>query len=145
MYHAIKQVRLTLKTIATWGRSELKGERGKCEPGVPFALPAPFGHGLQGRVQAVGMVADVAVVTQQQSPWVGGLPTGLAHRALQTPPAFAENHFSDLEGDGSHVMCTPTRHTTWTRGAEGPARRKEASGRWLPGTDRAGAGVGTFT
>lgn len=74
-----------------------KINEGNANPRVPFALPATLGHGLQGRVEAVGVVADVAVITQQESPWVRGLPASLAHRALQAPPALAQDHFSDLE------------------------------------------------
>lgn len=43
------------------------------------------------------MVTDVTVIAQQESPWVRGLPAGLTHSALEAPPTFAENHFSDLE------------------------------------------------
>lgn len=31
----------------------------------PFALPAVFGHILQRGIQAVGVIADVTVVTQE--------------------------------------------------------------------------------
>lgn len=73
-----------------------KAKEGKVNPRVPFALPASFGHGLQRRVEAVGVVAYVTVITQQESSGVSGLPTGLAHSALEAPPTFAKNHFSDL-------------------------------------------------
>lgn len=43
------------------------------------------------------MVADVTVVAQQEPSGVGRLPAGLAHGALETPPALAENHVRDLE------------------------------------------------
>lgn len=65
-------------------------------PNTPFALPASFGNRLQRRVQAVGVITYVTVVTQQQSPRVSCLPTGFTHSTLQAPPAFAKNHFSDL-------------------------------------------------
>lgn len=64
----------------------------------PFALPAVFGNVLQRRVQAVGVVADVTVVTKQEAAWICGLPTGLTHRALQAAPAFTQHHLVDLGG-----------------------------------------------
>lgn len=70
---------------------------------TPLALPAALGHRLQGRVQAVGVVADVTVVTQKQAAWVAGLATCLAHRALQTPPAFTQHHPGDLVAQGAKV------------------------------------------
>ena len=78
-----------------------KTNRGKVNPRVPFALPASFGNCLQWRVQAVGVIADVAIVTQQESSGVSRLPTGLTHGALKTPPTFAENHLSDLQNKQS--------------------------------------------
>lgn len=64
----------------------------------PFALPAVFGNILQWRVQAVGVIADVTVVTKQEPTWICGLPTGLTHRALQAAPAFTQHHLVDLRG-----------------------------------------------
>lgn len=43
------------------------------------------------------MIADVTVITQQESSRVSRLPTGLTHCALKTSPTFAKNHFTDLE------------------------------------------------
>lgn len=43
------------------------------------------------------MIADVAVVTQQEASRVGGLPACLAHRALQAPPALVKNYLCDLQ------------------------------------------------
>lgn len=63
---------------------------------TPLALPAALGHRLQGRVQAVGVVADVTVVTQQQTARVGGLAARFTHRTLQTAPAFIQHHLGDL-------------------------------------------------
>lgn len=34
---------------------------------LPFALPTTLGYSMQGRVQAVGVIADITVVTQQQT------------------------------------------------------------------------------
>ena len=64
---------------------------------LPFTLPAALRDRVQGRVQAVGVVADVAVVAQQQARGVRGLPTHLAHDALQAAPALTEHHLCDLE------------------------------------------------
>lgn len=80
-------------------------------PDAPFALPAALGNSLQGRVEAVGVVAYIAVITQQESSRVGGLPAGLAHGALQTPPALAENHFSDLNADAVRVVALTALRT----------------------------------
>ena len=93
-----------------WESSELKkSNKGNISPGVPFALPASFGNCLQWRVQAVGVVTYVTIVTQQESSWVCRLPTGLTHSALQTPPTLAQNHFSDLQKkQPSHVIHTST-------------------------------------
>lgn len=52
---------------------------------------------MKRRVQAVGVVADVTVVTQQQSSWVTGLTTGFTHCTLQTAPPFGQDHPSHLE------------------------------------------------
>lgn len=68
----------------------------------PFALPAVFGHILQWWIQAVSVVADVTVVTQQQAARICGLAAGLAHCALQATPAFTEHHLSDLSTEQSH-------------------------------------------
>lgn len=62
----------------------------------PFALPAVLGHVLQRRVQAVGVIANVTVVTQQQAAGICGLTAGLAHCTLQTAPAFTQHHLGDL-------------------------------------------------
>lgn len=80
-------------------------------PNTPFALPASFGNRLQGRVQAVGVVTDVTVIAQQESPRVCGLPAGLTHSALEAPPTFAENHFSDLNTDTVWMVTLPTLRT----------------------------------
>lgn len=80
-------------------------------PHTPFALPASFGNCLQWRVQAVGVIADVAIVTQQESSGVSRLPTGLTHGALQTPPTFAENHLSDLNTDAVWMVTLTTLRT----------------------------------
>lgn len=50
------------------------------------------------------MVADVTVVTQQQTARICGLATGLAHCALQATPAFTEHHLSDLSMEESHIQ-----------------------------------------
>ena len=59
-----------------------------CRPSLPFTLPAALGDGVQGRGQAVRVVADITVVAQQQAGRVRGLPTHLTHDALQAAPAF---------------------------------------------------------
>lgn len=66
-------------------------------PGVlPFALPAAARDVLQGRVEAVSVVADVTLITQKEASRVTRLATRLTHRTLQTPPAFTQHHFRDL-------------------------------------------------
>lgn len=64
---------------------------------LPLALPGSLGHSVEGRVQAVRVIADVAVVAQQQAAGVAGLATRLAHRALQTAPPLGEDDPRDLE------------------------------------------------
>lgn len=83
-----------------------RGRESTGEAWVPSALPASLGDGLQGRVQAVGMVADVTVVTEQEPPGVSGFPAGLTHGALQAPPAFAKNHFRDLQRNKQTMFYT---------------------------------------
>lgn len=80
-------------------------------PNTPFALPASLWHSLQGWVQAVGVVADVAVVAQEESPRICGFPTGFTHCALQAPPTFAEYHFSNLNTDTVWMVTLPTLGT----------------------------------
>lgn len=63
------------------------------------------------------MITYVTVVAQQQSSRVSRLPTGFTHSTLQTPPAFAKNHLSDLrEKQPSHVIYTSTYASFYTRG-----------------------------
>lgn len=94
--------------LASWacGRSSTVSA-----PHTPFALPASFGNGLQGRVEAVGVVAYVTVVAQQEPSWVRRLPTGLTHGALKAPPALAQNHFSDLNTDTVWMVTLTTLRT----------------------------------
>lgn len=70
---------------------------------LPFALPAAARDVLKGRVQAVGVVADVTLVTQQKAPRVARLTARLAHCTLQTPPAFTQDHFCDLQHTHTHT------------------------------------------
>lgn len=69
-------------------------------PRAPFALPSAFGHGLQRRVQAVGVVADVAVVAEQQPGRVGGFAAHLADDALHAAPTLQQHHLGDLRTAG---------------------------------------------
>lgn len=90
-------------------RSKSKGSRltlKRVKDGLPFALPAVFGHILQWGIQAVSVVADVTVVTQQQAARIRGLAAGLAHCALQATPAFTEHHLSDLSMQQSHIQVS---------------------------------------
>lgn len=64
---------------------------------LPFALPTTLGDIVQGRVQAVGVIADIAVVTQQQTGGVRSLSTHLTHDTFQTAPAFTEHRLGDLQ------------------------------------------------
>lgn len=79
---------------------------------TPFALPASFGDGLQGGVQAVGVVADVTIITQEQPSWVCGFPTSFTHCALQAAPAFTENHLGDLNTDTVGMVTLATLGTS---------------------------------
>lgn len=94
----------------------------------PLALPGPLGHGVEGRVQAVGVVADVAVVAQQQAAGVAGLAARLAHRALQTAPPLGQDDPRDLgqSRQSLHTLTlsvSPTMH----RRNKGRNRRGMAS------------------
>lgn len=64
---------------------------------LPFALPTTLGDVVQGRVQAVGVIADITVIAQQQTRGVRSLSTHLTHDTLQTAPALAEHRFGDLQ------------------------------------------------
>lgn len=64
---------------------------------LPFALPATLGYSVQGWVQAVSVIADIAVITQQQTGGIRSLSTHLTHNAFQTAPALAEHRLGDLE------------------------------------------------
>lgn len=64
----------------------------------PLALPGALGYLLQGRVQAVNVVADVTVVTQQQEALIIRTATALTYSAVQTTPTF-------LQDDSSHLDC----------------------------------------
>lgn len=69
----------------------------------PLALPGSLWYGVKGRVQAVGVVADVAVVAEQQSARVAGFTAGLAHCALKTAPPLGQDDPSNLWQGG--VEC----------------------------------------
>ena len=58
---------------------------------TPFAFPGALGDLVEGRIEAVDVVADVTLVTQNQTPLVMRLTAALAHSALQTAPAFLQN------------------------------------------------------
>lgn len=64
---------------------------------LPFALPATLWNIVQGWVQAVGVIADITVITQQQTGRVRSLSTHLAHNTFQTAPALTEHRLGDLE------------------------------------------------
>ena len=49
---------------------------------LPFAFPASLGDRLQRGVEAVRVVADVTVITQQQPSLIAGLATPLTHRTV---------------------------------------------------------------
>lgn len=74
-------------------------------PNTPFALPASLWHSLQGWVQAVGVVADVAVVAEQQARGVRGFAAHLAHDALHAAPALQQHHLGDLAVDTVGVVA----------------------------------------
>lgn len=61
---------------------------------------------MKGRIQAVGVVTDVTVITQQQSTRVTGLATCLAHCTLQTPPPFSQDDSCDLDTVANNDQIT---------------------------------------
>lgn len=91
----------------------------------PLALPGPLGHGVEGRVQAVGVVADVAVVAQQQAAGVAGLAARLAHRALQTAPPLGQDDPRDL---GAESTVTTHSHTQCVTHNASPKQRAQPTG-----------------
>lgn len=78
-------------------RGGVRGLLGDGQADAPLALPGSLRHSVKGWVQAVGVVADVAVVAQQQAAGVAGLAARLAHCALQTAPPLGEDDPCDLE------------------------------------------------
>ncbi len=59
------------------------------------------------------MIADVALVTQDEAPLVVGFAATLAHRAVQTPPAFRQYHGRELggrRGEGAHGYLLKFEH-----------------------------------
>lgn len=86
-------------------------------PSSPLALPAALGHCEQWRVQAVGVIADVTVVTQQQARGVRGLAAHLAHNALHAAPALQEHHLGNLrEKTEGHPTGWAWRVGLWLEG-----------------------------
>lgn len=63
---------------------------------LPFTLPATFRYSVEGWIQAVRVVADVTVITEQQSGGVRCFPTNFAHNALHTAPALQQHHLGNL-------------------------------------------------
>ena len=55
----------------------------------PLALPTTLRNRVQWRIQTVSVIADVTVVTEEQTAWIRGLPALLTHCAFEAPPAFA--------------------------------------------------------
>lgn len=52
---------------------------------------------MQGWVQAVSVIADITVITQQQTGGVRSLSTHLTHNTFQTAPALTEHRLGDLK------------------------------------------------
>lgn len=64
---------------------------------LPFALPTTLGNIVQGWVQAVGVVTDITVITQQKTRGVRSLSTHLTNNTFQTAPALTKHRLSDLQ------------------------------------------------
>lgn len=64
---------------------------------LPFALPTTLGNIVQGWVQAVGVIADITVITQQQTGGIRSFSAHLTHNTFQTAPALTEHRLGDLE------------------------------------------------
>ena len=62
----------------------------------PLALPGAAGDAGEGRLKAVDVVADVTLVTQDETPLVMWLATTLTHGAVKTPPSLLKHHLVDL-------------------------------------------------
>lgn len=72
------------------------GEAAAHALGAPFALPVALGHLVERRIETIDVVADVAVVAQQQATFVRRLAAALAHRAVQTSPATLHDYVAHL-------------------------------------------------
>ena len=85
-------------------------------PHAPFALPIAFGHLVKRRIEAVDVVADVAVVAQKQATLVGRLAAALAHRAVQAAPALLQHDIAHLDVRAVRVIAlaalTASHHLT---------------------------------
>ena len=79
---------------------------------APFTLPRPVWYVVQGRVCAVDVVRDVAVIAQNQIGLVMLLSTSFTHCAVQTSPALLEDDLGDLDIDTMRVVTLATLGTT---------------------------------
>ena len=98
--------RISSKASATAGRLDAFPPR----LSLPFAFPASRRHVRERRVEAVGVVADVTAVTQQQVRLVAPLAAPLAQGAVQATPALGQDHFVDLREQREIISCT--KHQT---------------------------------
>ena len=75
---------------------------------APLALPGPVRDLLQGRVGAVDVVGDVAVVTKDEICFIVFFATSFANSAIKTPPAFLKNDFSHFDIDTMRMIALST-------------------------------------
>ena len=70
-----------------------------------MASPAALGHVRQRRRQTVDVVADVAVVAEEQAALVSRLAAALAHRAVQAAPALLQHHAAHRHAHAVRVVA----------------------------------------
>lgn len=65
--------------------------------GAPLALPVAVRDVVEGRVHAVDVEGDVALVAEDEARLVVALAAALADGTVQAAPAFLEDYFGDLD------------------------------------------------
>jgi len=79
---------------------------------TPLTLPVAFGHLVKRRRQTINVITYVAVVAQQKPGLVSRLAAALAHRTVQTPPAFIQHHIADAHARAVRVVALAALRTT---------------------------------
>ena len=78
---------------------------------MPATLPGALGNGSQRRLEAVGVVQDVALVAHEETGLVCRETAALARCALGTPPAVSQPGGGDLCLEAVVVVAVGTLGT----------------------------------